>query len=68
MTQETARESPLLTLAEAAQYLNVSERRVRSLWDKRLIPCVKIGTSLRFRRSALDSFIDAQDTALKANY
>jgi hypothetical protein len=46
----------------------VSERRVRSLWDKRLVPCVKIGTSLRFRRSALDSFVDAQDTVLKANY
>ena len=61
-------QSPLLTLAEAAQFLNVSERRLRDLWDKRLIPCVKIGTSLRFRRSALDAFIDAQDTALRANY
>ena len=61
-------ESPLLTLAEAAGYLNVSERRVRDLWNKRLLPCVKIGTSLRFRRLALDSFIDAGDTALKANY
>jgi excisionase family DNA binding protein len=61
-------ESPLFTLKEAAQFLNVSERRVRYLWDKRDIYAVKFGTTVMFRKTVLSAYIDAQDTALKTNY
>ncbi len=61
-------ESPVFTLKQAAQFLNVSERRIRDLWDKREIWAVKYGVSVMFRKTALEAYIDAQDTALKANY
>ena len=49
----------LLTLAQAAEYLNVSERTVLRCRYERRLPFVKLGRSLRFKRADLDAFIEA---------
>jgi excisionase family DNA binding protein len=50
----------LLTPAEAADLLQVAEGTLRNKARQRVIPSVKIGRSLRFRRSALLDYIEAQ--------
>ncbi len=51
--------SPPLTLAQAAQYLNVSERYMRRLVAERRVPFHKIGRLLRFLASDLDDLLEA---------
>lgn len=53
----------LLTAAEAAHYLGLAEGTVRNKANRREIPHVKIGRSLRFRRSELDSWVKEQQEA-----
>ena len=50
---------PPLTLAQAAAYLNVSERFVRRLVAERRIAFHKVGHFLRFRADDLDAFLEA---------
>ena len=50
---------PPLTLAQAAAYLNVSERFVRRLVAERRIAFHKVGHFLRFRAEDLDAFLEA---------
>lgn len=47
----------VLTLAEAAAYLRVSEEVVRKMADQRLIPAQKIGDEWRFLRKAINIWI-----------
>ena len=51
--------SELLGVADAAAYLNTSERHVRRLRAEHRIRYVKVGAKLRFRREDLDGFISA---------
>lgn len=48
-----------LTVAEAANYLNVSERYVRRLVAERRVAYHKLGRLLRFRPADLDRLLDA---------
>jgi excisionase family DNA binding protein len=50
---------PPLDLAQAAAYLNVSERFVRRLVAERRIAFHKVGHFLRFRAADLDAFLEA---------
>ena len=50
---------PPLTLAQAAAYLNVSERFMRRLVAERRIAFHKVGHFLRFRSADLDAFLEA---------
>ena len=50
---------PPLTLAEAAAYLNVSERFVRRLVAERRVAFHKVGHFVRFRAADLDAFLEA---------
>jgi len=50
---------PPLTLAEAADYLNVSQRFMRRLVAERRIAFHKLGHLLRFRAADLDLFLSA---------
>ena len=50
---------PLLTVAQAGEYLGTGERFVRRLITERRIPYVKLGKYVRLQRSALDAFVDA---------
>ena len=50
---------PLLDVDGAADLLGTSVRHVRRLRAESRIPWVKIGAKLRFRRSELDAYIEA---------
>ncbi len=51
---------PLMTPGEAAEYLDVAERTL-SVWrctGRYAIPFLKVGRKVRYRKSALDAFLD----------
>jgi excisionase family DNA binding protein len=48
-----------LTLAQAAEYLNVTERFMRRLVAERRVAYHKLGRLLRFRRNDLDALLNA---------
>ena len=50
---------PLLTVAEASEYLGTGERFIRRLITERRISFVKVGKYVRLERSALDALVDA---------
>ena len=50
---------PLLTLPEAAEYLNISPRLARKLVETRALPSVKVGRLVRIAPSALDNYLTA---------
>ena len=47
----------LLTVAETAKFLKISVTGVRRLQQRRLMPFIKVGGSLRFARSDLRAYI-----------
>lgn len=49
--------------SEAAEYLGLAESTVRNKASKGELPFVKIGAALRFRRSALDTWVAEQNKA-----
>ncbi|RBY87455.1 helix-turn-helix domain-containing protein [Blastococcus sp. TF02A-26] len=49
----------LLSVEEAAEYLNVGVRFIRRVVADRRIPYVKVGKYVRIKKSALDAFIAA---------
>ena len=57
----TPRHSPtgdLLTLDQAADYLNVTGHFIRRLTHERRLPFVKVGRLVRIRRRDLDDFLE----------
>lgn len=48
----------ILTLEEVAEYLRVSERTVYDWANKGEIPCGKLGTTWRFKRSEVERWVD----------
>lgn len=50
---------PLLTVAQAGEYLGTGERFVRRLITERRIGYVKVGKYVRLERSTLDALVDA---------
>ena len=62
ITSEARVRSPLLSVAEAATYLGMSKDWVYERL-KSLVPHVKIGGSLKFRREDLDRYITSQTIA-----
>jgi excisionase family DNA binding protein len=50
---------PLLTLGEVAATLRVSERTVRRLVAAHKLPCVRIGSRLRFQSADVFRFVSA---------
>ena len=48
----------ILTLEEVADYLRVSERTVYDWANKGEIPCGKLGTTWRFKRSDVEAWVD----------
>jgi len=59
---EAGARSPLLSVADAAAYLGMSKDWVYERL-KSLVPHVKIGGSLKFRREDLDRYIASQTVA-----
>lgn len=54
------RGGPLLTKAEAADYLAITERQMHRLLGLRLIPKTKIGGLVRVNVADLDAYIEAR--------
>ena len=50
----------ILTLAETANYLKVSEKTVRRLIDDDAIPCAKVGGQWRFMKPMLQNWLQSQ--------
>ncbi len=50
---------PLLTIAQAGEYLGTGERFIRRLITERRVAYVKVGKYVRLERSALDALVDA---------
>ena len=59
MTQNASSES-VLTLAEVAAYLKVTERTIYRLAGAKKIPTFKVGGSWRFRKTDIDDWINSQ--------
>ncbi len=53
-------EKNILTLAETAQYLKVSEKTIQRLIGTHDIPCVRVGGQWRFLQSSLDHWLEAR--------
>ena len=58
MAEHTPRSS-LLTTAEAAEYLRVSERWVQEAVRQRKVRCTRLGKHVRFRIEHLDELVAA---------
>jgi excisionase family DNA binding protein len=52
--------SRLLTLAQVADFLQVSQKTVRRLVARRRLPCVRFGRVLRFSPADLLRFVEAR--------
>ena len=50
-----------LTVAQVALRLGLSERRIYQLIDKRLLPAVRLGRSVRVPRRAWDAWLENQE-------
>ncbi len=59
MTQNTSSEG-VLTLAEVAAYLKVTERTIYRLAGAKKIPAFKVGGTWRFRATDIDGWIADQ--------
>jgi excisionase family DNA binding protein len=55
----TVQSTALLTAEEAARRLNVQVPRLYELSRQGLVPCVRLGRSVRFDSDRLESYIDA---------
>ncbi len=51
------RGDPLFKIQEAAQYLRVARQTLYNLVNRKEIPFLKAGGSLRFRKSELDKWL-----------
>lgn len=49
----------IMTIGETAQYLRISQSSLYKLAQDGRIPCQKVGRHWRFRRQALDRWLDA---------
>lgn len=50
----------LLTVGQAADYLNITEHFARRLIRERRIPFVKVGRLVRLRRTDIDAYLVGQ--------
>lgn len=61
--REAVISDPLVTVADAAGALAVSEKHMRRMIETRQIPHVRLGRAVRVRRSDLESLVDAHTVA-----
>ena len=57
--QRHSSSNPLLTVAQAGEYLGTGERFIRQLITERRIAYVKIGKYVRLERATLDALVDS---------
>ncbi len=54
-----AQAPPVMTIAEVAEYLRIPRGSVYKLAQQGRIPCQKVGRHWRFRREAVDLWLEA---------
>ncbi len=52
----------LLTPRQTATYLSISERKLWSLTNENLVPCIRIGRAVRYTVTDLNLWIESQRT------
>lgn len=57
----------LLRARDVANWLDISEWRVYDLVRQNLIPCVKMGRSIRFRPEAIERWLEQGGSDLEGN-
>jgi excisionase family DNA binding protein len=57
-----AKESPLITVAETAEYLRLSKSTILKLIESYDIPALKIGRAWRIHKPELDQWIEDEIT------
>lgn len=57
----------ILTIEEVAKYLRVSERTVYDWANKGSLPCGKLGTTWRFKRSEIERWVDERLAGKQTN-
>ncbi|MBL7197932.1 MAG: helix-turn-helix domain-containing protein [Candidatus Omnitrophica bacterium] len=50
-----------LTIDELSEYLKIPKSTLYKMTTTKKIPCVKIGRQLRFRKSAIDNWVEKQE-------
>ena len=60
MTSNVKNADPLLTIEEAAEYLNTTPRWIRRARAEGRLKPTKLHRGVRFKKSVLDAYIDAQ--------
>lgn len=58
--KEKRTESEIMTVEDVAEYLQISPRTVYGWAQKNLIPCGRLGSTWRFKRSAVEKWVDAK--------
>lgn len=54
-------ESPLFTLKQAAEYLDVSVKVIRDLVDRNAFKVVPLAGTIRIRKETLDAWLESQE-------
>ena len=57
LPMSSSRPIRLLTISEAAEYLAISERSIKRLITRGDLPCIRVGSALRFAFADLEAFI-----------
>ncbi len=60
MNTVTISEDPILTVAQVAQYLQISKSKIYYLIQRRSMPCIRLGRNVRVRQSQLLKWLDLQ--------
>jgi excisionase family DNA binding protein len=56
---------PLLSAEEAAEHLRIHVKTIQKLAREQRVPCVRMGKYWRFRLSALDRWVSAQQESFQ---
>ena len=56
--QKAVKEFAIMTVADVADYLRISEAKIYKLAKEGTLPAVRIGKTWRFRRELLDAWLD----------
>ena len=56
--QKTITEFAIMTVADVADYLRISEAKIYKLAREGTLPAIRIGKTWRFRRELLDAWLD----------
>ena len=51
----------ILTIGEAAQFLRLGKSTLYRLIERGVVPALRLGSSIRLRRSTLMSYLDGMD-------